>query len=216
MLMTIAALAMVADHAASAGSAAPRFNPTPAWGKPGALELWVDAANPGALFMQRAQDAVYRYDPQTRKVTPVDAADAQPKRAPAATCEQQYPAKALRLEPATGDLLTASSAAVSLGGRFAVATRTAPSGRYAAILSASGRGESVMPFLGRGSRGPFYHDVVTLPDGRPLSPAVRLPFPSDVTAIVFCWSPNDAYVVYADALLTGVAVVAVSTSGARQ
>ena len=211
----IATLAMAPGLPATAEGAGVPLLKTPAWGRPGVLQLRLDAASPGALFMRRAEGAVYRYDPQAGQLAHIDVASWEQGGAAVADCDRQYPAKSLRLDAATGTLFGSSGRIVRVGGRSAATTRQAPSGRYAAVLSDGGTRASVMPFAGQGRKGPFHHDVVTLPEGTPVGATVRLPFGSGVTAVVHCWSPDDAYVVYADALLTGVAVVPVNPSGKK-
>jgi hypothetical protein len=210
--MALAALASMASCDGNGAADTLPLLPTPAWGRPGALELRRDAGD--GLLLRRREGAVYRYDPRTRTLTLADDAAWQASDRPVADCERQVPAAALRIDAASGKVATADGRALATGGTSATVMRQSPGGRYVAVVSAAGRGGSVVPFLGRGQRGPWYHDLFRLPNVERLGGSLRLPFADRTSAVVVCWSADDAYLVFADALLQGAAIVRVGPAGA--
>ena len=69
-----------------------------------------------------------------------------------------------------------------------------------------------MPSLGQGHQPPFYHQVFSWPEQKPLGPALTLPFEGRTSAVKVCWSADERFVVYTDLVMTSVAVIEVTAA----
>lgn len=173
---------------------------TPAWGRPGALLLRGDADGT-ALLLRQVGGSAYRYLPAAKTLSPITPAQWDEGTA-IAECERQLPVAALPPHPADGGTRV-------LAGPELVTTRLAPSGRHVAVVSAAARGASVMSFVAQGHRGPFHHEVLSLPGGDAEGVALRLPFASSTSAVSVCWSADDRFVVSTDLFMSSLVVVEV-------
>lgn len=185
--------------------------PTPAWGRPGNLQLRGDSVAHG-LLLRRDAGAVYRFDPVQRTLAAVDSSAWDRSSAPPTDCASQHSAPAILIDTATGK---ASLGGVPLpsAGPQVVKTVRSPGGGKALVVSAAAARASFAPALGAGHQPPFFHQVVRLDTGRGDGRAVRLPFGGRTGALMACWSADEQFAVYADLIMTSVAIVRLDAEG---
>ena len=185
--------------------------PTPAWGHPGNLQLRGDDTAHG-LLLRRDAGAVYRYDPVQRKLTAVDSSAWDGVSAPPTDCASQRSALAIVIDSATGKASLGGLPLPSAGPQV-VKTVRSPGGGKALLVSAAAARGSFSPALGAGHQPPFFHQVVRLDTGRSDGRAVRLPFGGNTGALMACWSADEQFAVYADLIMTSVAIVRIDAEG---
>jgi hypothetical protein len=95
-------------------------------------------------------------------------------------------------------------------GEVLVRGAKAPGRGQVAVISASSRGSSIMPFIGQGSRAPYYHRLFALPGNSPRGPALTLPFGSHTSDVSVCWSADERFVVYTDLFMNSVSIIDLS------
>ena len=210
MLATATATAWPITGFANADDA-PRLLATPAWGRPGVLSLRVQGIG-SSLLLRRDATAVYRYDPQTRALSAADTAAWDGAAGAVALCSAQIPARTIRIDTHSGRA-TLAGRELAIAGAQAVTTLRSPSERLAVLLSAGAPRSSLMPALGAGHQAPFHHQVLALADGRPIGAARRLPFSGSTAGLTACWSADERFVVYADLIMTVIAIVKVEPEG---
>ena len=185
--------------------------PTPAWGRPGNLQLRGDDTA-GGLLLRRDAGAVYRYDPVQRTLAAVHSGAWDGSSAPPTDCASQRSAPTILIDTATGKA-SVGGLTLALAGPQAVKTVRAPGGGKALVLSAAAARGSFAPALGAGHQPPFFHQVVRLDIGRSDGRAVRLPFGGRTGALMACWSADEQFAVYADLIMTSVAIVRLDAEG---
>lgn len=181
----------------------------------------------GALLLKHnLLPAVWRYDPQDRTLDAASDADWRNARGEPRNCgAPPWIASPLGRHPKTDHLILGnifySKGAykgfdlVPFVGAGILDLRAAPSETMAAVHSADGpRGDPGIPFFAVNWQGHFmgqhYHQIFSLPDGRPLGKPLRIPVRLYKT---ICWSADEAFVVYINEDLTNVVVVHVSEQG---
>ncbi len=180
-----------------------------------------ERAAAGALLLKHEQvPAVWRYDPQNRTLDAATEADWQNARGEPRNCSAPpWGAFPLDMHPKTDRLILGSVGQgfelVPFVGDGILDLRAAPSGTIAAVHSADGpRGDPGISFFAVNWQGHFmgqhYHQIFSLPDGRPLGKPLRVPIRLYKT---ICWSADEAFVVYIDKGLANVVVVHVSEQG---
>lgn len=164
------------------------------------LLLRQDSKQGDVLLIKHSQhDTVYKYDPRGRSLSVAAREEWRQADGLIANCvEQNYPPlDLLRIDETTNTLL-AGSRSVATKGATALKLTAAPSGKWAAVLSATGRkADSILPFIGgSGATGHYYHQVLSLPDAVPFKQAVQVPKQRANDSLIACWSANEQYVVY--------------------
>ena len=177
------------------------------------------------LFKHDLLPAVWRYDPQDRTLDAASDADWRNARGEPRNCSAPpWGALPLSMHPKTDRLILGivrfGSAdqgfdLVPFVGDGILDLRAAPSETMAAVHSADGpRGDPGISFFAVNWQGHFmgqhYHQIFSLPDGRPLGKPLRIPVRLYKT---ICWSADEAFVVYINEDLTNVVVVHVSEQG---
>ena len=185
--------------------------PTPAWGRPGRLFLRSEGAA-GGLLLRRDDAAVYRYDPKQSRLGAADVSAWDQAGGALADCASQIPATAIRIDTASGRAVLDGRTLPAAGAQV-VTTLRSPSTRLAVLLSAGAARPSLLPALGAGHQAPFFHQVFALTDSRQLSPSVRLPFGGSSAGLSACWSADEQFVVYADLIMTALAIVRIDADG---
>lgn len=167
------------------------------------LLLRRESEHSGALLLKRSDiETVYRYDSQKQKVDTVTVAEWERAGGPIAKCGDQRvfwaAPSALHLDDQKRRLFVRQGEReVSTAGGVPLNYQTSPSGKWVAVLSASGpKVPSFMPLSGDVVLGPRYHQVMSLPDTVPFGSAVRVPVLSPTQVVDLCWSADEGFVVY--------------------
>ena len=162
----------------------------------------------GALLIKRTDlETVYRYDPQTRRIGPVSDAQWQSSTGPITNCSDYSTRKPvsegpmITIDVREHKLLIGKPDAwrkVPTAGGYPLAFKESPSGRWVAVLSATGPAiRPLLPGVGAGDwiLGQRYHEIISIADATPGESAIK--FPVDDTADFFhmCWSADEEFVV---------------------
>lgn len=178
---------------------------TPAWRKPAPLQMRAGAL-PGSLLLRQTGAAIYVYrSPGTLLAVTED--NWQEALSKVVECEEQPRALSVKFDDGRASL---DGVALKLGGRHAENAYLSNDGKRMAVLSSAGPRSALLPFMGRGSKPPYFvdfFDLAPIPPGTRRSTAVRLPFGAGVQALSLCWSADDRQVVVHDLIQTGLAVV---------
>lgn len=162
------------------------------------FELRRESDGAGALLMKHSRrEVVYSYDAERNTVTAVTDEEWQRARGTVAQCGRQF----LKME---GMLVTHEQKLLAGGREIQAAGQTvlnaieSPSGRYVAVLSATGRaGTSVVPFSSGGvAAGQHYHQLLSLPDLTWTGKPARVPTRQDFETLLPCWSADEQFVLY--------------------
>jgi hypothetical protein len=144
---------------------------------------------------------VYRYDPATESLEAVDT-DTWYK-AEGEVCIGRLRGKPPRgwvtFNEPQGALHGAFGTTIATRGKYAVKSQVNPEGDRVAVLSADGprsRSGQMMFFGGKSYRGQHYHEVLTLPDFKPVGEPVPIPLKYKWDVIIISWSPDGRYVIY--------------------
>lgn len=182
-----------------------RLFPLPAWKDLGLkygdqLMLRLESRDGGALLLKHSRSqTIYKYDPAAQILTRVNSFRWTRAGTAIAECgKESYPASsAMRIDTSSHQLF-AGNRAVPTAGRTALKLTAAPSGRWVAVLSASGSpATSLLPFSGGSvASGEYYHQVMSLPEANSFNPAMRLPLQHKLDSLIPCWSSDEQYVVY--------------------
>ena len=162
------------------------------------FELRRESDGAGALLMKHSRrEVVYSYDAERNTVTAVTDEEWQRARGTVAQCGQQF-LKTEAMRVTQEHKLLAGGREIQAAGQTVLDAVESPSGRWVAVLSATGRaGTSVLPFsAGGGAAGQHYHQLLSLPDliwkGKP----ARVPTPQDFESLIPCWSADEQFVLY--------------------
>jgi hypothetical protein len=179
---------------------------TPAWEyrypdeAVGQLMLRREAETAGALLLKRTDlENVYRYDPITRRLSEVSAAQWQNAGGAIAKCGEQSVAGVIS-GPRRDDRahkLFLGERELPTAGRFALNNVTSPSGRWVAVVSADGPAvPSILPFMGDLIYGQRYHEVISLLNAVHVDPPIPIPVTDRNDFLEPCWSADEQFVVY--------------------
>lgn len=176
----------------------------------------------GALLIKRSdQETVYRYDTQTQSLSAVSDAEWQKAGGPIAKCFDYKTPKPARDVIVTHNepkhlLLIGKPGAlreVPTAGGYPLQDEVSPSGRWVAVLSATGPAiPSVMPFGGDAILGQRYHEILSLPDAYQVSKPIRFPVGDTKHFFHMCWSADEDFVVHTHWLYTYLVVVPTGVS----
>ena len=178
--------------------------PTPMWQQPAAVNVRADAAN--GLLLRQVGGAIYRWQ-IGRQLSLVGESVWLAADTPVADCSRQMPAVAVRFNEGRASL---RGVTLVLSGPRAENAYLSHSANRAAVLSSSRARGSVAPFLGSGSKPPFFIDFLDIEQGRVGPHPVRLPFANQVAALAACWTVDDRHLVVHDIVLTGLVVLPTS------
>ena len=189
---------------------------TPEWAAPGELSVRSDPGGKGLLLRHSASPQIVL---ATGSGTAEKVTSAAWERAdtPVAACAEQSapPLEQMWIEPHSQRLL-AGDEEVPLAAPIAVAVGLSPSGDRVAALSAQGPPRrSLLPFVGGGGgKGGHFHQLLRATDARPLTAAQPVAVAPVTGPIGVCWSADERFVVYHDALFTHFSIVRIPTSQA--
>jgi hypothetical protein len=177
----------------------------------GQMMLRREAEGSGALLIRHSErPTVYAYDPAKRSLTPADEGAWERAAGAVAECEAQAPPpySVLHIDPETHRLL-AGSREVGTAGKTALVLRASPSGRRAAVLSATGSiVEGILPFSGgSGASGQYLHQTLSLPEATPVGATVGVPVRRSGDSLTPCWSADERFVVYYHVLFFYLSIV---------
>ena len=198
---------------------------TPAWAFKGnneykrELMLRRETETGGALLIKRTDlEIVYRYDPQTHRISPVSDSQWQHSTGPITNCFDYFN----RNRVSDGPILTINEPAHKLligkpgawrelptAGGYPLALRESPSGRWVAVLS--GTGPAIPPLLpllgGHWILGQRYHEIMSIADASPVGKAIKFPVDDTKDFFHMCWSADEEFVVHTYWLYTYLVVV---------
>jgi hypothetical protein len=173
-----------------------------------------DGSADGLLLKHSGRDIIYRYDPAARELHTVALAEWRSATSPIANCVEQFSPNPRKLEisaDAEAKLMDGSGRSIATAGTFTENVTVSPDGKRVAVLSANGpKSVSLLPFLG----GPMplgqrYHQVISMDDFKWVGTAVALPVQEKSDLLTPCWTADEKYVVYTDALFYFALVVPV-------
>lgn len=180
---------------------------TNAWRTRGELSMRRenDGSTGGLLLKHSVAPTIYRYEPADHALRTVDFAEWQSSTSPIASCVEQFSPDPRRLKinsDAEGKLVDASGRAIPTAGTFATMLLASPDHKRAAVLSANGpKSHSLLPFLGGPQPlGQRYHQVISTDDFKWAGTAVALPVEDQSDLLTPCWTADEKYVVYYDAV----------------
>jgi hypothetical protein len=164
------------------------------------LMLRLESRAGGALLLKHSRsEIIYKYDRDAKNLTQVNIVRWTSAGTAIAECgKESYPGStAMRIDTLSHQFF-AGNRAVPTAGRTVLKFSPAPSGKWVAVLSASGDpATSLLPFTGgSGASGEYYHQVMSLPEAKSFNPAMRLPLQHKLDSLTPCWSSDEQYVVY--------------------
>jgi hypothetical protein len=170
------------------------------------------------LLKHSRRDTIYKYDPSTHSLTAVSNAEWLRTNTPIAECGKQGDPSPLLLKIETAShQLFAGDRPIKAAGRTALKLTEAPSGKFAAVLSASGNADtSIIPFTGgSGASGQYYHQIMSLPDVQAVGQPVRLPVRRKNDSLIPCWSADERYVIYHQVTFNYLSIVTTDLSSSN-
>ncbi len=179
--------------------------PLPAWRDVGLeygdrLMLRRESQNGGSLLLKHnRRETVYKYYEKTKVLIAAGPFEWQRASSPIAECDKQsYPSQSVMRIDTQSHQLFAGNRAIAATAPTALKLGAAPSGRWVAVLSASGSADkSILPFTGgSGASGQYYHQIMSLPDAIAVGPPLRVPLRREYDSLIPCWSADEQYVVY--------------------
>ena len=183
-------------------------------GYPGGISLRITSDNNENLLLKHNnKDIVYRYDPATKQLQLVNVETWANSTGEIIDCNSQVGKEPwrIRIDRETNKLLVDNIEMKNIKGSIHLRYQFASRSDKLAVLSASGKkSSSLMPFLGEGgASGIHYSQVFSFPELVPIGSSVELPFTTEKVAFSSCWSANEKFIVYFDALNSKLAIVAV-------
>lgn len=184
------------------------------------LMLRRESKEGGALLIKRTDlETVYRYDPQQRSLSEVGDAEWQKAAGPIAKCFDYGTRKPARDVIVNHDehkhKLSIGKPGelreVPTAGGYPLKDEVSPSGRWVAVLSATGPAiPPLMPFTGDFILGQRYHEILSLPDAHRISKAIRFPVRDINDSFYRCWSADEEFVVHTQSQFIYLVVVPTS------
>jgi len=199
------ALAIAMGAAAGCDAQPPVMLGTPGWNNPNLPLLLRPAEDGVALLLRQEGGPVALWQPNGGgRLLTADDSRWQRGGQPVSQCTGgRWPAG---LQYADGRFTLRGSLLVTAGSR-ALSIDAAPGGQWAALLSSSGQGSGLVPFLSRGESPPFYAQFLHIDTGRLAPGAARLPFTGRVGGLVSCWSADGRHFLVLDPTLNGLVVL---------
>ena len=177
----------------------------------GHLELRRETEAGGSLLLKRVDlETVYRYDPNTRSLSAVTEKEWSEARGVIAKCSDQQAAPdriQIRIERRDRKMFVGQRE-VSTAASIPLGYLTSPSGKWIAVLSATGPVvPAVMLFSGDRVLGARHHEIRSLPDTVSAGSSIQIPVPNTLTTMQLCWSADEKFVVYNDGSFSSLVVV---------
>ena len=212
------------------GPAAQRVTPFAlrGWGVQGHLLLRLEAEGSEALLLKLVGDfeeeedrppgspepaiartrPVYRYDPKEKNLVPVGQDVWDRATTPIRDSDEPRSQIGFEIDPEK-EVLRWSGRVIDTAGRTVLKAEASPDGERVAVLSAAGRRRiSLMPSFARGRvSGPFYNEILTLPDFKRVGTIKELERKS--AGLAMCWSEDNQYVIFTDTYFMYVYIIKV-------
>lgn len=181
-------------------------------GYPGGISLRITSDNNENLLLKHNnKDTVYRYDSAIKQLQLVNAETWANATSEIIDCNSQVGKEPwrIRIDRKTNKLFVNNSEVKNIKGPIHLRYQFSSRSDKLAVLSASGKkSSSLMPLLGEGgASGIHYNQVFSFPELVPIGSAVELPFTTEKVAFSSCWSSDDKFIVYRDALDSMLAIV---------
>ena len=178
----------------------------------------------GALLIKRTDlETVYRYDPETRRISAVSDSQWQESTGTITNCFNYFTRKPVSNGPSITvnepehKLLIGKPGAwreLPTAGGYPLDHKESPSGRWVAVLSATGPAiPSPLPIIGADLiLGQRYHEIMLIADGTPVGRAIKFPVNSTKDFFHMCWSADEEFVVHTYEIYTYLVVVPTGVS----
>lgn len=186
----------------------------------GHLQLRRETEAGGSLLLKRIDlETVYRYDPNTRTLSAATNKEWSGARGPIAKCSDQQATPdpiQVRIEPSKRKMFVGERE-VSTAASIPLSYLTSPSGKWMAVLSASGPVLPAMMLFG-GDRvlGARQHEIISLPGTVSAGSSTQIPVPNTLTTMQLCWSADEKFVVYNDGSFSSLVVVETTLNPANK
>jgi hypothetical protein len=186
----------------------------------GRLQLRRKTEAGGALLLKRLDvEPVYQYDPQTGTFSAVTDKEWLNASGPTAKCMDELakpnPVQ-IGVDNVTHKLIIAGRE-VPTAASLALGSQSSPSGKWLAVLSATGPAISLFSMMS-GDRvlGRRYHEVKSLPDAVSSGHSIQIPVVDTITTLQLCWSADEKFVVYNDGSFSSLVVVETNLDSRNQ
>jgi len=189
---------------------------TEAWvgldGYPGGISLRT-TSDVDLLLKHNNADVVYKYSPRDKQLLLVNIETWSNAADEIVDCNTQVGKESWRIniDRETNKLLVDGKEGKGIKGQVHLRHQFTSTGDKIAVLSASGKkSSSLLPFLGEGgASGTHYNQVFGFPSLVSMYSVVELPFTTENITYRSCWSSDERYIVYSDALDSQLAIVVV-------
>jgi len=177
----------------------------------GQLQLRRETEAGGSLLLKRIDlETVYRYDPNTRTLSTVTDKEWLNARGLITKCSEQQATPdriRIRIERREHKMFVGERE-VSTAGSIPLGYLSSPTGKWVAVLSATGPVVPAMMFFS-GDRvlGARHHEIRSLPDMVSAGSSTQIPVPNTLTTMQICWSADEKFVVYHDGSFSSLVVV---------
>ena len=181
-------------------------------GYPGGISLRTAAgANGDLLLKHNNAEIVYRFNPADKQLRFVDVGAWNNAEGEIVDCNFQGVKEPWGIKIYGGRLSINGKEVDGIIGKVHLYYRYTSKGDKFAVLSANGKKAfSLMPFLGGGgASGTHYSQVFSYPGLVPIGSAVELPFTTEKITFGSCWSSDERFIVYSDALNSELSIVIV-------
>jgi hypothetical protein len=181
-------------------------------GYPGGISLRT-TSNVDLLLKHNNADIIYRYDPRAKQFSLVDSENWSNASGEIVDCNTQVGKEPWRIniDRETNKLMVDDKEVKGVRGQVHLRYQFNSRSDKIAVLSASGRkSSSLLPFLGEGgASGIHYNQIFSFPEMSSIHSMVGLPFTTEKINYRSCWSADEKYIVYSDALDSQLSVVTV-------
>jgi hypothetical protein len=189
-----------------------------------ATERWIGLAGyPGGISLRTASgdlllkhnnaEVVYAFSQADNRLRSVRVDDWNNASGEVVDCNRQVQKGSvrIRIDRETNKLIVNEKVVNGIRGNVHLRYQFTSEGDRFAILSAGGtRASSLLPFLGQGgASGTHYNQIFSYPGLAPIGPTVELPFTTERVTFRSCWSADERFIVYSDAIDSQLSVVIV-------
>lgn len=165
----------------------------------------------GALLLKRIDlETVYRYDPNTRAFSAVTEHEWLNSRGAIAACvDQRATPERVRIRiDRRNHKMFAGEREVSTAAKIPLSSLTSPTGKWVAVLSATGPVvPALMFFSGDRVLGARHHEIISLSNMVSTGGSTQIPVPNTLTTMQLCWSADEKFVIYHDGNFSSLVVV---------
>jgi len=181
-------------------------------GYPGGISLRTATGNnTGLLLKHNNAEIIYRFNPADKQLGLVDAETWNNAEGEIIDCNLQVEKEPwrIKIDRGTNKLLIDGKEVNGIIGKVHLGYQYTSKGDKFAVLSANGKkASSLMPFLGEGgASGTHYSQVFSYPGLVPIGSTVELPFTTEQITFGSCWSADERFLVYSDAINSELSIV---------